>query len=576
MHGLPLAPLIVAASLGLASQAPAGAADAVAEARRRLDRGEAVAAVAILEDSLADAGPSKDAVLGLLRPSYEAAARQAAAAGRPRDADTYRENLRILDRKSRAAPAPPASPVVVPEPRPAPARMPDSPPPLVVPSPEPAAPAPAPADPIALLPMPTTPATEIDPATADAAFAAENYAEAGRIYAALARDKRLPANRRDHWAYCRSLDVARRINAHPQAEAEWASIDAEIDQIRALNPNNWLGEYLRNRASDRLVARKKPKAGKTVLRGSSPEETPANDRPVRATSNTPPPQPTPARAPVPTPARAPVPTPSPAPTPAAGAEKPVGRWQIRETANFRIHHVDPTLAEQVAHAAEGVRREGTKRWTSKLPATPWQPKCDIYLFPTARMYAVETGQPEDSPGFSSMKMEGGLITERLVHLRADHPTCVQAVLPHEVTHVILADHFPVSQIPRWADEGMAVLAEPADEQRRRATDLVDPLGKNVYFSVEVLMGMPYPDQRYWGLYYAQSVSLTRFLVEQGSHAQFLQFLQGAQREGFEAQLRKVYKIEGYADLQARWVAFARANAAPNGVAAAPNPDARAR
>ena len=38
--------------------------------------------------------------------------------------------------------------------------------------------------------------------------------------------------------------------------------------------------------------------------------------------------------------------------------------------------------------------------------------------------------------------------------------------------------------------------------------------------------MDYPDGRYWGLYYAQSVSLTRFLVEQGTPAQFIQFVQG--------------------------------------------------
>ncbi len=170
-----------------------------------------------------------------------------------------------------------------------------------------------------------------------------------------------------------------------------------------------------------------------------------------------------------------------------------------------------------------------------------------------------TGQPADSPGFSTMGMNEGQIISRRVNLRTDHDGLLDAVLPHEVTHVILADFFTEQQIPRWADEGMAVLTEPAGEQKRRAVDLVEPLGKNLLFPIEDLMKMDYPDNRYWSLYYAQSVSLTRFLVEQGTPAQLVQFLQGAQTKGFEAELKRIYKIDGFADLQARWVVYARAN-----------------
>ena len=46
---------------------------------------------------------------------------------------------------------------------------------------------------------------------------------------------------------------------------------------------------------------------------------------------------------------------------------------------------------------------------------------------------------------------------------------------HIDAHVILADLFPSQQIPKWADEGMAVLSEPAAEQDRRLADLAGPL-----------------------------------------------------------------------------------------------------
>jgi hypothetical protein len=191
------------------------------------------------------------------------------------------------------------------------------------------------------------------------------------------------------------------------------------------------------------------------------------------------------------------------------------------------------------------------------PAAAWSPRCDIYLYSSATLFAQMTGQPEDSPGFSTMGLSGNRIIARRVNLRADHPNLVTAVLPHEVTHVVLADLFPTQQIPRWADEGMAVLAEPPSEQQLRASDLSAPLASGRVFRMQDLMTTDYPDGKYWGLYYAQSVSLTRFLVEQGTPAQFIKFLQASQRSNVETQLKQVYQIDGYADLQRRWAAHAR-------------------
>ncbi len=171
-----------------------------------------------------------------------------------------------------------------------------------------------------------------------------------------------------------------------------------------------------------------------------------------------------------------------------------------------------------------------------------------------------TGQPEDSPGFSTMGMNAGRINARRISLRTDTPNAITAVLPHELTHVVVADFFTEKQIPRWADEGLAVLSEPQDEQDRRAGDLNEPLAVDKLFRIEDLMNMDYPDPQYFRLYYAQSVSVSRFLVEQGSSPQMLQFLQAAQREGYEGALRRVYKIDGYADLQDRWLLYAKAKA----------------
>ena len=175
---------------------------------------------------------------------------------------------------------------------------------------------------------------------------------------------------------------------------------------------------------------------------------------------------------------------------------------------------------------------------------PWSPRCELYLYPTARSYAEATGQPEMSPGLSTMSNNGVRVLSRRMSLRADNPLMLTTTLPHEVTHIVLADLFVAQAIPRWADEGLAVLAEPASEQRQRQADLKGPLDAGRIFEAGRLMAMDYPDPNDWRLFYAQSVSLTQFLVEQGPPERFIQFVRDTQRMGTEAAIRDVYHIDG--------------------------------
>ena len=590
----------------LSARAETPRASALAQARRDLDGQNPVAAVGTLERALPDAGRDKPAVLELLRKAYDQAARQCEARGKPAEAETYRENLRILNRSAKPAPAADPAPASAPAPAtevPATVELPPE--PVAVPSrpaPMPVEEKPAPLTPVleplpeiraqhppddpgdieAIRTVPSKPAETppaIDPGTrppalpepkellptpnpsptvgleaADAAFLATKYAEAGRMYAALAREKKLPTERNDCWAYCRSVVVAQRINAGPADRAEWASIDQEIQQIRRLDPNNWIGEYLRNLAAERPGSRKAAAGGPPVVRGSSPEEPPAAKTvPIRAQS------------------------PSAPNGPAARPAQAMGRWQMRETTNFQIYHNDINLANQVAMVAESTRVRQTKFWTGAEPRERWQPKCEIYLYPNAKLYAQQTGQPEDSPGFSTMNMNQGRLIGRRVNVRIDHPTAISAVLPHEITHVILADWFTQQQIPRWADEGMAVLSEPVEEQRRRAADLNKPLTDDRMFRIADLMAMDYPESQYWDLYYAQSVSLTRFLVDLGGPPLLVKFLQAAQKGDPEVELKRHYQISGHDDLQKQWLAYARKQAAAPAVATpATRPNNRVR
>jgi hypothetical protein len=447
-------------------------------------------------------------------------------------------------------------------------------------------------------------ADDTDLNRADQLFNTKKYEEAGRVYARLAAANQLPLQRKQIWAYCRWVAVVSRINAPPRDGREWDAIEQEIRSIQRLTPGNWYGEYLQNRVAEARRATRGPaRGGRLVVRGSEPEE-PSRRPPglvgrVRSGVSAPPPaepavapamplglpaapgteestkaavnheqpslaapselqQPTPEVAapadptPQPQAEQAAPPAASPNPAPAAPLD-----WQVRQSANFRIYHVDPALAEKASVAAESVRSQQARRWGSSATRSTWTPPCEIYLYPTPRQFAEMTGQSETSPGFSTMGLNGNKITARRVNLRADHPQLLTAILPHEVTHVVLADLFTQQQIPRWADEGMAVLAEPLAEQISRAAELTGPLSEGKIFKLNELMAIDYPNTEAWNLYYAQSVSLTQFLVDIATPEQFVRFLRSAQREGVEAALREVYRINGFADLENRWQRYAR-------------------
>lgn len=567
----PLLAVIAAVGLGLWTSARADGAASLAEAQAALERNDARAAARLAEEALpgAPAG-ERPGLLDVLRKSYPRAIQEAEAAGSAREAAAFRENASILGVETTTATS--ASPGVTPVPEAAPAMVPSLEPPrppLAVqpdatsaePDPAPvAAPAPGstPAEPVRPTPEPVEPAAPLDAATpplgqgevkdADAAFRAKRYGEAGRIYAELARQNRLPAVRRDPWAYCRMVAVVERINATPGTSQDWKAIQTEILQIRQLSPENWYAEYLRSLVAELSGQGRRPGSDRLVVRASAPEETSRGRRPAVVPANHE------ARRQAPAPA-------------AAEAGQRVGQpgtavnnWQVWESPNFRIFHADEALAAKAAQIAEATRQSQQRLWARQEIPGAWEPRCDVYLYPTAAVFSQMTGQPTDSPGFSTMGLNQGQVIARRVNLRADHPNLLGAVLPHEVTHVVLADLFPEMQIPRWADEGLAVLAEPTSEQQLRASDLQTPLAQGQLFPLSDLMTMDYPDGRYWSLYYAQCVSLTRYLVEMGTPGQFITFLQGAQRSGVEAELRRVYQIDGYVDLQKRWFDYARTNA----------------
>src|SRR5262249_5791649 len=148
-----------------------------------------------------------------------------------------------------------------------------------------------------------------------------------------------------------------------------------------------------------------------------------------------------------------------------------------------------------------------RKWLGQsLP--PWNPKCEIFLHASAQDYSRATGVPASSPGHSSFQLDAGRVLSRRIDLHCDDNNIFMAILPHEATHVVLAGSFGDKPVPRWADEGIAVLTEPRDKIERHLRTLPDHRQAHQLFPVRQLVNMSdYPDPHYVAAFYAESVSL---------------------------------------------------------------------
>jgi hypothetical protein len=108
-------------------------------------------------------------------------------------------------------------------------------------------------------------------------------------------------------------------------------------------------------------------------------------------------------------------------------------------------------------------------------------------------------------------------------------------------------------VPRWADEGMAILADTNAKQERHFKDLREALASRTTFHAAELLTMEdYPSPNRFGAYYGQSASLTKFLVARKSPDQFVKFINRARERDYDTALRECYEIASVGELDRQW------------------------
>jgi hypothetical protein len=231
------------------------------------------------------------------------------------------------------------------------------------------------------------------------------------------------------------------------------------------------------------------------------------------------------------------------------------QWYVVETGNFQVCcEGSGARVAELARRAESLRTTLRGKWLGDSNEAVWNPRCQVFLYSNQRSYVAALGQgSEHTVGSSAVRIKDDRIVNRRVDLVGDDTQFPPPAMPHELTHVILRERFVSTPPPRWADEGMAMLADTDAKQNRHRADLRNSLVQRTTFNLAALVTMDeYPRPDRWGTFYGQSVSVTEFLVKQKTPEQFVHFIDRTVAEGYDAALRECYGIAGMAELDRRW------------------------
>lgn len=217
------------------------------------------------------------------------------------------------------------------------------------------------------------------------------------------------------------------------------------------------------------------------------------------------------------------------------------------TPNFVVTAADPRFAMQVGQAAEQHRAQLALEWLGhELP--PWPEPCNLVV----NLHRDAFGSTTFS--FDGPRGERGMPFGWEMEVNGSPERILDSVLPHEITHTILATRFQ-QRLPRWLDEGASSTCEHISETSKQHHNLIVFLteGRGIPFN-QMFRMMEYPrDERDMLALYAQGLSVVQFLLLQGEKADFVRFAElGLSHGNWDAAIEEVYGFADLSDLQVTW------------------------
>jgi hypothetical protein len=229
---------------------------------------------------------------------------------------------------------------------------------------------------------------------------------------------------------------------------------------------------------------------------------------------------------------------------------------IAETNSFRILWcAAENDVRDLAQTCERLSAQSKSAWLDAKTPAAWTPQCDIVVHSTSTDYVACMGpQSVQTSGCATIRIDQGHVVLRRIDLCAESLDWRTESLPHELTHVVLADRFSTQRISPWADEGIAMLAETPQKRDRRFTALRNSVTGGTTYTVHDLMDVrSFPDPAFRDAFYGQSVTLVTVLMQWGTRKQLLDFVEASQTQGPEAALSTVYGKRSLAELERQLV-----------------------
>lgn len=215
------------------------------------------------------------------------------------------------------------------------------------------------------------------------------------------------------------------------------------------------------------------------------------------------------------------------------------------SANFVVKAPNQEIARTVTEHAEAYRRSKALVWLGfELP--PWPRPCEVEV----RLALGNAG------GATSFTFDEQRVVRQEMVVEGPLDRILESVLPHEVTHTVFAARFG-RPLPRWADEGGAVLSEDYLELRRHdllVRELINA-GRMIPLRRLFLLTEYPPDVM---ALYAQGFSVARYLVALRGERVFLDFVWDGQQTDWDSALAQHYGLRRVEDCEARWIEWLRA------------------
>ena len=229
------------------------------------------------------------------------------------------------------------------------------------------------------------------------------------------------------------------------------------------------------------------------------------------------------------------------------------------TPNFIVEAPTQELAQEFGKLAEHYRQQKALEWLGQeMPR--WASPCPLRVTVTmsgakgATSFTFPEGQV-----YQTMFIEGPL--DRLRN----------SVLPHEVTHTVLAHHFR-RPVPRWADEGGSVYSEDELERTRHDRMCRDILNAGRGMPLRRMFALKdYPSDVM--VLYAEGYSVSKFLIESSDRQTFLNFVGHGMQWGWDDAAKTYYKYRGVDEMEQAWLDHLRKGRGA-AVAKNVNPDAQ--